>query len=69
MLAFSAVTQFPTNGFSSREAGAVVQASSSAEHIMTEQIRGIDIASPEPGTTTQAFLDRLVFISRQAHVR
>src|SRR5271167_2250449 len=39
MLAFSAVTQFPTNGSSTRTAGEGVQASTSAEHVMTVEKR------------------------------
>ena len=50
MLAFSAVTQFPTNGSSTRGAGETVQASTSAEHVMVGEKRKIRIASPEPGT-------------------
>ena len=51
MLAFSAVTQFPTNGFSTRETGERVQVSSSAEHMTTAETRRIVIASPQLGTT------------------
>src|SRR6202035_1447107 len=47
MLAFSAVTQFPTNGSSTRGAGETVQASTSAEHVMIGETRKIRIASPE----------------------
>ena len=50
MLAFSAVTQLPTNGSSTRGAGETVQASTSAEHVMIGETRKIRIASPELGT-------------------
>jgi hypothetical protein len=58
MLAFSAVTQFPTNGSSTRGAGETVQASTSAEHVMIGETRKIRIASPELGTT-HTFLVKL----------
>src|SRR5258708_35491916 len=69
MLAFSAVTQFPTNGSSTRAAGESVQACTSAEHVMTAEKRKICIASPELGTT-RTFLAKLARrCSRQAAMR
>src|SRR5260370_29190359 len=69
MLAFSAVTQFPTNGSSTRAAGESVQASTTAEHVMTAEKRKICIASPELGTT-RTFLAKLARrYSRQAAMR
>ena len=66
MLAFSAVTQFPTNGSSTRGGGETVQASTSAEHVMTVEKRKNRIASPELGTT-RTFLAKLARrYSRQA---
>ena len=44
MLAFSAVTQFPINGSSTCGASEGVQASTSAEHVMTAERRKIRIA-------------------------
>ena len=49
MLAFSDVTQFPTNGSCAFGAGESVQASTSAEHVITVERRNIRIASPELG--------------------
>jgi hypothetical protein len=57
MLAFSAVTQFPTNGSSTRTAGEGVQASTSAEHVMSVKKRKIRIVSREL-CTTRTFLAR-----------
>ena len=51
MLAFSAVTQFPTNGSSTRTVGEGVQANTSAEHVMTVERHKTRIASPQLGTT------------------
>ena len=59
MLAFSAVTQFPANGSSTRWGGGGVQAITSAEHVMTVEKRKIRIASPELGTT-RTFLATLL---------
>ena len=57
MLAFSAVTQFPTNGSSTRAAGESVQANINAEDVMTKKTRRNRIASLELGTA-RTFLTR-----------
>src|SRR5438874_1810839 len=57
MLAFSAVTQFPTNGSSTRGAGESAQASTSVEHVMTVETRKILISSPNPGTLACSLTD------------
>ena len=57
MLALSAVTQFPTNGSSTRWGGEGVQAITSAEHVMTAERRNTRIASLELGAT-RIFLAR-----------
>jgi hypothetical protein len=59
MLALSAVTQFPTNGSSTRWGGEGVQAITSAEQIMTAERRNTRIASPELGPTR-------IFLARRA---
>src|SRR5271165_7294110 len=61
MLAFSPATQFPTNGFSTREDSERVQASSSADHITTAETRRVGMASAELGTP-RTFLDWLAVI-------
>ena len=68
MLAFSAVTQFPTNGSSTRGAGETVQASTSAEHVMIGEKRKIRIASPELGTA-HTFLVKLAPLPLRPHFR
>src|SRR5689334_18932063 len=65
-LAFSAVTQFPTNGFPDVGAGGeTLQAGGSAEHSTTPQIRRSERASWELGTA-RTFLDRPAINPRQA---
>ena len=51
MLAFSAVTQFPTNGSSTRWGGKGVQANTSAEDVMTVKRRDTRTAFPELGAS------------------
>jgi hypothetical protein len=58
MLAFSAVTQFPINGSSTRADGGGAQASTSAEDVMTVERHKIRIASPRRGTTCIASYGR-----------
>ncbi len=68
MLAFSAVTQFPTNGSSTRGAGETVQASTSAGHAMIGEKRKIRIASLELGTA-RTFLVNLAPPRLRPHFR
>jgi hypothetical protein len=67
MLAFSAVTQFPTNGSSTRTAGEGVQASTSAEHVMTVERHKFRIASPQLGTIRTLSPDSRVDTRARAH--
>jgi hypothetical protein len=67
MLAFSAVNQFPTNGSSTRWGGEGVQASTSAEHVMTVERRKTRIASPELGNTRIFFVGFARRYSRRPH--
>ena|SRR5215471_10370300 len=58
MLALSAVTQSPTNGFSDCPAVVSVQESSSAEHVPAAQARKIQNPLPKVVVFTRIFLAR-----------